>query len=871
MARSIQSPGVEIKEIDQSLRPVLPVGTNVLVAGFADKGPTDEVIQVTSQSEFEQIYGVPTTPAERYFYHSVRPLFNSPATIQTYRLPYGSDTGAGFGNKYGVLAYPASAININNGPYYLYGTSDSGGTNGQTGFFYPLYLTEALAEQADLANGGSGGAHTHTFSQFSGVTFYMPDSDMNHAQGSAPSVNYDLYTKSYGSGLPTYGDQSNGNLFLVGKPTHLELTQDQYNDILQRNTFQWYNSGASHGTINSFDDLGNAAMLVVNKAQTTIDEKYQGFYVGALDNTNLNPATDFDGIVTTESVNASATSLRNYTTLPEARLNFSLSSISDNNTSTFGQDEDSVSEIMENLSPFAIDTADFDDTVSLGIFRLRQTPFTPDTIKLAFNLSESYVGSFDYHRQINNREGGAPDSFYIDTREDASPNVMVLTNDFVAHKSGRTYLNESGDPTNKVRFTSGKFASTSRTLLNIETLSSSFGAQTLSQAETLSGVIQNTTSNLGQADSLFPVGSFADADPKNKNLGSIPRKLDRLFDSVENVDLFDIDLTVDGGLTTINAVSEYLERGGEGKYFDDTVAVSAMDGFSTSNILNITDEAKNFRADWKTVFDRFAEFAEKKRKDHMFIADLPRPIFVQGKSFLTLDDPNKNFSQNILNPIKAHTAITNTSYATTYAQWVRVYDSYLDDQFYSPFSGFAAAMMANTDSNFQPWFAPAGFTRGLVTGVNDLALYPKQRQRDFLYKESVNPVAFFPGEGFVVFGQKTLLKKPSAFDRINVRRLFLNLEKGTRVTVKFFLFEPNTLLTRTRVINTLNPIFENAKNTEGLYDYLLVCDERNNTPEVIDQNELVVDIYLKPVRAAEFILVNFYATRTGTDFNELVG
>jgi phage tail sheath protein FI len=113
-------------------------------------------------------------------------------------------------------------------------------------------------------------------------------------------------------------------------------------------------------------------------------------------------------------------------------------------------------------------------------------------------------------------------------------------------------------------------------------------------------------------------------------------------------------------------------------------------------------------------------------------------------------------------------------------------------------------------------------------------------------------------------------KLPSAFDRINVRRLFLYLEKATRESTKFYIFEPNTLLTRTRVINTLTPLFENAKNTEGLYDYLLVCDERNNTPNVIDQNELVVDIYLKPVRAAEFILVNFYATRTGTDFNELV-
>jgi phage tail sheath protein FI len=134
----------------------------------------------------------------------------------------------------------------------------------------------------------------------------------------------------------------------------------------------------------------------------------------------------------------------------------------------------------------------------------------------------------------------------------------------------------------------------------------------------------------------------------------------------------------------------------------------------------------------------------------------------------------------------------------------------------------------------------------------------------------LNPVAFFPAEGFVIFGQKTLLKKPSAFDRINVRRLFLYLEVATRNTIKFFLFEPNTLFTRTQVINVLTPIFELAKNTQGVYDYLIICDERNNTPDVIDQNELVVDIYIKPVRAAEFILVNFYATRTGQDFQELV-
>jgi len=121
-----------------------------------------------------------------------------------------------------------------------------------------------------------------------------------------------------------------------------------------------------------------------------------------------------------------------------------------------------------------------------------------------------------------------------------------------------------------------------------------------------------------------------------------------------------------------------------------------------------------------------------------------------------------------------------------------------------------------------------------------------------------------------VFGQKTLQKRPTAFDRVNVRRLFLNLEKRTRNTIKYFLFEPNTFITRNKIVNTLRPIFERAKQTEGVYDYLIVCDERNNTADVINNNELVVDIYLKPVRAAEFILVNFFAVNNDVNFEELI-
>lgn len=1011
MARTIESPGVEIKEVDLSLRANLPIGTNVLVPGFADEGPTDQILQVTSRSEFETIYGLPKTPAERYFYHTVTPLFDSPAKVSVYRIPYGTNKGEGFSTNYSALAYPAKGISIStegagaSASAAVYEVGLQLRTSGNTQFgaasaslsafeiTNPIGSVEEapsltlnslsnkfIFRQYDPSNAGLAGTNPVPFgfaTALSGGTEYTTnvkyfsggfDKDSGFALPTteeitldyyrntvlptvtAGDVEYDLSTGSvtgtnkapfvqveasegdnlnlfytaasavqtevtgnttitlkrdssfgggvgffgnsanldfnenselagsnYGDTLNTYSQQASGNLFVLGKPIHFQLTESQYNDILQKKTFNWDDNIGSSSTLSAFEELGKSAMIVLNKGQTSIDDKFQGFYVTGLDNTNLNPATDFDGVLSVETVAQSANVTSTYTTLPNQRLDFSLSSVSDNTTDTFGQVTDSISEIMENVQSFDISNREFDDTITLGLFRLNRSNFSPDTIKLAAGLSEKYVGTLDYHRQINNPNGGMPESFSVETKEDGSPNIQIIVNEFLSHKDGSSYLDIDGNPTTKIRFGSSKIDANTTTdfsdrVTYFKKLSAEYGAANHTQATVLSGAVQTAvTDDVLPADSLFALGSYQNSsNARSKDLGSIPQKLNRMTDLAENPDLFDLDLTVDGGLTTINAVSEYLERGGEGKYFDDTVSVSAIEGFYESNILDISDEAVAFRSDWKTVFDIFANFAEFRRKDHLFIADLPRHMFIQGKNFKILDDESKNFSLNVMNPLRAMTSVVNTSYACTYGNWGQVYDPVLDDQVWAPISGNIAKTMANTDSNFQPWFAPAGFTRGIITGVNDLAIYPKQSQRDQLYNRSINPIAFFPNEGFVTFGQKTLLKKPSAFDRINVRRLFLNLEKATRRTVKFFIFDPNTLLTRTRLVNTIQPIFDNAKNTEGVYDFLIVCDERNNTPEVIDQNELKVDIYLKPVRAAEFILVNFFATRTGVDFNELI-
>jgi phage tail sheath protein FI len=206
-----------------------------------------------------------------------------------------------------------------------------------------------------------------------------------------------------------------------------------------------------------------------------------------------------------------------------------------------------------------------------------------------------------------------------------------------------------------------------------------------------------------------------------------------------------------------------------------------------------------------------------------------------------------------------------------YGNWLKINDTYSDKQVWVPPSGFVAAKFAEVDRNAFPWSAIGGFNRGSLSGVTDIGIVTNQKQRDLLYKININPIAFFPNDGFVIYGQKTRYLKPSAFDRLNVRRLFLHLEKATQDTLKFFLFEPNTFTTRTRLVGALTPIFEQARINDGLYSYNLICDERNNSSDVIDNNELRVSIYIQAVRTGEFILADFVATRTGVNFNELIG
>jgi len=806
--RTIQSPGVEIRENDLSLRVPTPAGTTVYITGYTDQGPTDEVLSVGSISEFESIYGNPKTPAERYCYHTVKATLNSSANVLINRLPYGDGTGEGFGSSISVLAYPAIVA----------------------------------------ANAISGiGANT----PLSGT-------------GTLSATN--ISTTYLGASGATY---------LLGQPTQFNISQTDYTNLVNGTLFsQWSNSALT--TFNSLQSLSGAAVIAINSGQTTIDGKYQGYYVGLADNTNINPASNYDSIQTAYTVTQSAgtSGLTAYNSIPKSRLAFSLTA-----TPAYGNNPatNTVSQVMEEkITNYDIGTRFFDDTLNVGIFKLRQSVFANDSTTLDYIIEEGYNGSIGYARQINSENGGKPVNFFLENVENGSRNLELLVNPYISDYFNGIQLNPDGTPSKKVRVISTQLVNSLSAINNTYTatlLVSGLSASALSTAQAAYAPFGVTyaqfqaATGIGYGDALFPLGAYGAVKISSKSVGNIPDKISRALERVRNDQLFNIDIIAEGGLGTIwtTVCATGLT------YFDDTKTATDIEALRTSNDLTIT----NARDSYTTIFNQFNTFCgpvkDGGRGDIFFIADPIRQIFVTGKDTKVINIPGLNFSQHIYWPLRHQFENTNTSYAGVFANYMKVYDAYSGLYIYVPSSGFAAARMASTDTDQGPWAAPAGYSRGVINDALDVALSPNQRQRDEFYKFNFNPVTRVPDQGIVVYGQKTLLKKPSAFDRINVRRSFLYLEKATRDVMRYFLFENNTLFTRTRVVNTLTPFFERVKQSDGLYDYLIVCDSRNNTGDVIDNNELVVDIYLKPVKSAEFILINFYATRTDTNFQELIG
>ena len=315
--------------------------------------------------------------------------------------------------------------------------------------------------------------------------------------------------------------------------------------------------------------------------------------------------------------------------------------------------------------------------------------------------------------------------------------------------------------------------------------------------------------------------------------------------------------------TTFTAVNtnslESLSGGNNGSTVTDGQLKTAYEKFQDSETVDVGLIMAGPSGS-ATHVDNLITIAEE-RKDAVVFASPQRSDVVNITNSNTQTNNVKGFFDTV----------RSSSYAVFDSGYKYQYDRYSDVYRFVPLNGDIAGLAARTDTVADSWFSPAGFNRGIVRGAVKLAYNPTKAQRDILYPARINPVATFPGQGTILFGDKTGLTTPSAFDRINVRRLFIVLEKAISTASKFQLFEFNDEFTRANFRNIVEPFLREVQGRRGITDFLVVCDETNNTGEVIDRNEFIAEIFIKPARSINFITLSFVATRTGVSFDEVAG
>lgn len=356
---------------------------------------------------------------------------------------------------------------------------------------------------------------------------------------------------------------------------------------------------------------------------------------------------------------------------------------------------------------------------------------------------------------------------------------------------------------------------------------------------------------------------FTDLNTAKANLAAnespIQSDIDALQAAIDTelVDVFPFDVELSGGTvgTTTNALrstqTTTLDIG------DLTTGFKFFEDPETVDVNLIIQGSSDYVGASHGLANQLIALAST-RKD--CVAFVSPPLAASKQNLNAMDDV-----------IEWADKLTSSSYGVIDSTALYVYDKYSDLYRWISASGAVAGLCAKTDDVADPWWSPAGFNRGQLFGVTKLAFNPKHFERDELYKKRINPIVTFPGEGTLLYGDKTAQSKPSAFDRINVRRLFIVLEKAIATAAKYQLFEFNDEFTRAQFRNMVEPFLRDVKGRRGLYDFHVVCDETNNTGQVIDTNQFIADIYIKPARSINFMTLNFIATRTGVEFSEIIG
>ena len=773
------------------------------------------------------------------------------------------------------------------------------------------------------------------------------------------------------------GDEKTSNFsedvtYLIGSPVTFQISLNEYYKIITGESLKWSrrpytfnqpeiedgiikndynvkeNSNDTTGSPSLFglyDAIGHSAFILINTSRSIINNNFEGYYVGITDNMFVNPSDDYtynavDSVkITTRYYDSSSDliglmdnslDLGDFQTLSTNRLSFYLNS----------NYQGSISRILtRNITSMDISGTDYDDTISLGLFKLSKSATSSDILKLNYTLREKYNWSFGKSRVKSSISSTIPVSYFAENIMENSSNISILINPFISNKS---FVDTNGVVHGKMRIYGTKLVDNldkfeKKYLLRSYTNSipntkegtkisavvparvadSSIASwkSIVSQAGVSPEFIKTNLSYDTQAtdeseyysfqpiNSIIPFGTYTSATNTNKIIGSLPVKLQRALELVENDEEYpDIDLIVESGLGTIYMNSSDNEISSESAFdtllieeqnntpisgednnksnvFDENIILTGVEDLRTGRS-SLSDDAQKVIEDYRAIQDVFTQFANSMqnggRGDCFYISDVPRGILLKGKNtkvtnlFGTTiesnaydfgESVNHSFPTSVYYPIKHTFDTIVSSYMSTYAQWVKVLDNFSGEKVWIPVSGYIAANMASTDGTYGPWYAAAGLRRGVINGVLDYALSPNVSQRTDLYKLCINSVPKIPRYGVTIWGIRTMSKAASAFDQNTCRRTFLYMEKKVKQTLRYYIFEPNTSYTRLQIVNEIDPFLEKVKNAGGIYSYTLICDTSNNTPDVINNGDLAVSIAAAPTRTAENIVVEFTANK----------
>ena len=578
--------------------------------------------------------------------------------------------------------------------------------------------------------------------------------------------------------------------------------------------------------------------------------------------------------------------------------------------------------IQTGTTSFDTSSKDYDDTVNFAIYKLAKSTVGTEAMKLTYEIKEKYNASLGKTRVYSVATSVTPQNYFVESIVESSKNLTIMVNPFIANK---IKIDVNGDLRGKVRFLSSKILEiyatfekeylgsvvSNKTAANLDlskrikiaknnitnwaNLCSRVGAS----LEDLKSIASNTTAyklfNLN--DSLYPFATYTVVKKDNKYIGSTTAKITRALDLVSNDEEYpDIDIIVEGGLGTIYAYSNNADslisegstslmgdvhgecKGNEHTFTADAI-LQGIEDLRTARS-SLTEDAEKVVQDYISVQEAFQSLANSfqngGRGDTFYVADILRGIVLRGantkveKLFGTKltnnvysegESINHSWATSIYNPIKHTVEQFTTSYASIYAQWVKILDGHTNEKFWMPVSGYMTALMCAADQLQGPWYAAAGLNRGIVEGVLDCAVNPNQKQRGDLYKICVNSVPKLANIGITNWGIRTLSKKASAFDQNTCRRTFLFIEKAIKKLLRYYLFEPNNSYTQLAIYNEIEPYMESIRNQGGIYSYSVVCSSQNNTPEIVNAGNLAVDVSAAPTRTAEFIVLNMTANK----------